>query len=283
MTVRDLGYRPYQGERLPASQNTRVMLRHALRRAWGSWLVKIALFLSWVPPVVAIAGIGIRFYIKSQAGDQVPPLDAPTYVHGLYIWQLWLFISLITLGAGASAIAEDLNFKAFQFYFAKPVTPVQYLISRIGAVSILSFSILVVPGTLLLIAISGTIEPELRLESVALILPAVLHAAVISVVLAIASVTVSSFSKSRAFTMSGWILVFLVPHVLASIVFEVSDWPWLRLISLPALLEIVGDAVFKIEPSSDLRWFHALPILVAVCAGGLTLSHRRLRDAKVIT
>ena len=43
--IRDLGYRPYVGDRLPASNNTKVLLRQSLRRAWASWLVKVAAFL----------------------------------------------------------------------------------------------------------------------------------------------------------------------------------------------------------------------------------------------
>ena len=44
MSVRDLGYRAYEGPRLPASHNTWVMIRHSLRRAWASWLVKLPIF-----------------------------------------------------------------------------------------------------------------------------------------------------------------------------------------------------------------------------------------------
>lgn len=282
MAIRDLGYQPYEGERLPPSHNTQVMLRHGLSRAWGSWLVRIAAFLCWVPLVVSLALVGFQFYAANQ-GIPVEDFDAGGFVHGLYKWQLWAFVTLVTLGAGSGAIAEDFTFKAFQFYFAKPVTVTQYLAGRISAVGIWCFLLTFVPAAMLILALVGTGPEEQLLERLGLLLPALMHSALIAAVCAIASVAVSAMSKSRALTMSAWILVFFVPHVLAFIVFLVGDWPWLELISIPALLSHVGDALFRIPPESDLRWFHALPILGAVCVGGLTYASLRLRSAEVIT
>lgn len=282
MAIRDLGYQPYEGERLPPSHNTQVMLRHGLNRAWGSWLVKIAAFLCWIPFVVALAMAGGRFYFSNQ-GMVMEPLDAGAFVHGLYKWQLWPFVTLVTLGAGSGVIAEDLTFKAFQFYFAKPVTVAQYLGGRIAAVAIWCFGLTFVPGALIIVALVGIGPEELRLERLGLLLPALMHSGLIAAVCSIGSVAVSAMSRSRALTMSAWILLFFVPHVLAFIVSAVGDWPWLELLSIPALLAHVGDALFRIAPANDLRWFHALPVLAGVCFGGLAYASMRLRTAEVIT
>lgn len=289
MTIRDLGYRPYEGVRLPASHNTSVMLRHALSRAWGSWMVKLSAFLGWVPPAIAIAGIGIQWWLTQQATqagvplDEIPPIEGGDSIHSLYLWQLWLFGLMITLGAGASAISEDLAFKAFPFYFAKPVTPPQYLLGRVLAVAIWLFCLLFIPGFLMVLLLVGTAPADARLENLGLILPAFLDAVLIAGVCAAASVGVSAFSSSRALTMSAWILIFVVPWVLGTIVDEVGDWPWLKLASLPALLGVVGDTLFKVAREDDLSWYHALPVLAAMTFGGISLSIRRLRGAEVVT
>ena len=59
MSVRDLGYRAYEGPRLPASHNTWVMIRHSLRRAWASWLVKLPVFFCLGTTVV----LGIYYFV----------------------------------------------------------------------------------------------------------------------------------------------------------------------------------------------------------------------------
>jgi hypothetical protein len=285
MAIRDLGYRAYEGERLPASNNSKVLLRHGLRRAWGSWLVKIAAFTGWIPPIVACAIVGIMFWITQQAppGAEVPEMPAAEAVRDLFSWQIWLFVTMVTIGAGAAAIAEDLQFRAFQFYFSKPVTPPQYLLGRIGAVAFWVF-MMTFPGALLLVLVLvGTAPEELRLERTGLLLPTIFYSAIIAVVTACGSVGLSSLSKSRALTMSAWIILFLVPHALGAIVNAVSGWPYILLLSLPELLNIVGDALFKIEPETTLRWYHAAPVLALVAAGGTALALTRIRNAEVIT
>ncbi len=288
MPIRDLGYRPYEGKRLPPSNNTWVMLRHGLGRAWGSWLVKVSGFLCWVPPLIMGAYIGIHYMANNSMsnnglGGVVEPLDGGDLLHSLYGWQLWLFGLMISLGAGASAISEDFTHRAFQFYFAKPVTPTQYLLGRIMAVAIWVFSILFLPGFLLTLLLVGTATPEMRFESLGLMLPAFLHAVIIATTVSVGSVGISSLSKSRALTMSAWMLLFLVPWVLAAIVNEVGDWPWLKLVSLPALLAVVGDTLFKVTREDALRWYHALPILAGFVALTLQVARARLRGAEVIT
>ena len=282
MPIRDLGYRPYEGERLPPSHNMAVLLRHGLRRAWGSWLVKIAAFFGWVPTVVALALLGIRFYIVSQ-GNEVPDLKGGSFLHTLTLFQLWPFVTMVTLGAGAGVISRDLTHRAFQFYSSKPVTPVQCLVGRTSAVAIWCFSLIWVPSLITVIVLVGTAPAELRLERLGLILPATLDGALIAAVCSTASIGISSLSRSRAFSMSAWLVLLFVPHVLAQIVFAVGDWPWLRLASIPALLSIVGQALYRIEPDSALRWYHALPVLLGVAAGGVSLALNRLRHSQVIS
>lgn len=285
MAVRDLGYRPYEGERLPPSNNTRVMLRHGLSRAWGSWLVKIAAFTGWIPPIVAGAIVGIMFWFTQQAppGSEVPDIQAAGAVRDLFGWQMWLFVTTVTVGAGAAAIAEDLQFKAFQFYFSKPVTPPQYLVGRIGAVAFWVFMLTFPASFLLVLILVGVSPPELRLERMGLLLPALFYSFVMAVVTACGSVGLSSLSKSRALTMSAWIILFLVPHALGAIVNAVSGWPWILLLSIPELLNVVGDALFKVTPETELRWYHAAPVLAAIAVGGAALALHRIRKAEVIT
>ena len=291
MTIRDLGYQPYEGTRLPASNNTWVMLRHGLGRAWGSWLVKTAAFLSWGPFVVGCGIWAFQWWATKELQAAAPPgaqlpVEMPepsAFMHTIYNWYLWVFGLMITLGAGAGAISEDLAHKNFQFYFAKPVTPPQYLMGRILAVAIWMFCITFVPGLCMVLAMVGMPEDDgSRLSNLGFFLPALLQSVLIAGVTSVAAVGISSLGKSRALTMSAWVLVYIVPWVLATIVHEVGDWAWLKLASLPALLGIVGDALFKVTREDGLEWFHALPILAAVVAGSLYFSIQRLRNAEII-
>lgn len=285
MTIRDLGYKPYEGARVPPSNNTWVLLRQGVARAWGSWLLKIAVFVSLFPPLIACLWLGAaRWFAESQGqSDAVGELGSSTLRY-LFTAETWFVVSLVTLGGGAGAIAEDLTFKAFQFYFSKPVTAVQYLLGRIGAVAFFIFA-LVFGGSLLVVMVAGvTATPEHRVEDFLLILPVLAYSLILAVFMSSASVSVSALGASRALTMSAWGLLFVVPHVIASIVDRIAqgEFPWLFLGSFTGLLGTIADALFKVETESELKWFHAAPVLVILVGLGVYAAHARLVRTEVI-
>lgn len=286
MTIRDLGYKPYEGARLPPSTNTWVMFRQGLARAWASWMVKIAVFLSVFPPLIAcLALVLFRQFMRQVVQQDEETTDAASSaLRQMFRYETWLVISLVTVGAGAATIAEDLTFKAFQFYFSKPVTPAQYLFGRVGANALLLFLLTFVGGLLVVLVASATAPEGQRAADLGLILPTFVYSVVLALFMASGSVAVSALSSSRALTMSAWGLLFVVPHVIASIVDTIThgDFPWLYLASFTGLLSVIADALFKVETDSALRWFHAGPVLFAIAAAGLWAAHERLRNAEVV-
>lgn len=284
MTVRDLGYRAYEGDRLPPSNNTWVMLRHGMKRIWSWWVIIIAIFACGVPAGGALIGAAVElgFFTVSAGPGGPEPLAAASWLRWVLGFQTWVFVTLLTLLSGAGVIAQDFTNKAFQFYFAKPVTPIQYLIGRIGAIA-LSCMTMLAPTLLMWIAFLASAPEDLRTERGGLILPLLLHAALISFSYAACAVGISSISKSRALTISAWMLLLIVPAMIAWIVNGLADWPWLYLASLPELLGTVGDALFKIENESALKWYHAAPFLAGMVGLALWGASERVKRAEVIT
>ncbi len=285
MTIRDLGYKPYEGARLPPSNNVWVMLRQGLSRAWGSWMVKIAIFLAILPPLIACLVVAGWRYFAAQMGHADEAADiGSTALREMFRYETWFVVSLVTLGAGAAAIAEDLTFKAFQFYLAKPVTRLQYLAGRIAAVAIILFAITFLGGLLIVVIATVTATPDQRVADLGLVAPTLAYSIILALFMAPASVAVSSLSPSRALTMSAWALLFVVPHVIASIVDTIShgSFPWLYLTSFTGLLATIADALFKVEGESALRWYHAAPILFGLALLGVYGAHHRLERVEVI-
>lgn len=286
MTIRDLGYRPYEGPRNPPSHNAWVMLRQGLLRAWGSWMVKVAVFLCWIPPLIAAAVVAVvRMFTREMTGDaeaeDMQAFFASQVLRWLFFFQTYGFVSLVSAGAGASAIAEDFTFKAFQFYLAKPVTVVHYLAGRVLAVAFFVFLVSFPPALLVGLVLVGTAPPDQMLEDLGLLLPSLVHSLLLSFIVAATAVAISSLSKSRALTTSAWVFVFLVPAGVAFVVEQLAEWPWLYLVSITGLLGVVADALFKAQTESPLTWYHALPILIALLVGSGVLAMHRLRRAEV--
>jgi hypothetical protein len=295
MTIRDLGYRAYEGELRPASHNTWVLVRHGLARIWASWINKAVLFTSLFP----VLGFALLALVRtSQFGRELPDIppgaenspgawflgSAGEWLRTLTGIQFWFFVTVITLRSGAGVIAEDLTHKSYQFYFAKPVTPAQYLVGRVGALAIAVFGTLFVPCLLLSWVLAALGPQDDVFATLGLALPAMLDAAIIALSVSALSIAVSALSRSRALTMMAWGAFVFVPTVLAMLVEGIADAEWLWVGSLAGLVWVVGDAIYKVPGDfSELRWFHAAPVLALLVVGAGYLALRRIRKAEVIT
>ncbi|HEY8428243.1 MAG TPA: hypothetical protein VIL20_07705, partial [Sandaracinaceae bacterium] len=222
MTVRDLGYRAYEGQLLPASHNTWVLLRYGLWRIWGSWINKAVVFCAGLP-LMALAILAFaRFRLIGREMPDLPANadaisrwflspDAADWVRSLTGIQFWFFVTVLTLRSGANVIAEDFTNKAYQFYFAKPVTPVQYLVGRAAALALFVFAVVFVPALLLIVVLAGLGPEDQVLERLGLALAALLDGAIVAASCSLLAVAVSALSKSRALTMMAWGGILFVP------------------------------------------------------------------------
>src|SRR5690606_38749380 len=137
---------------------------------------------------------------------------------------------------------------------------------------------------LIVAALAGTASEDHLGENIGLLLPTFLFSLIASVAVSTLSIAMSALSRSRALTMSAWMMVFFVPHVLALLVDNIADWPWLYLGSIPGLLSVLRDALFKVTAEeSKLEWFYAAPMLAALVGSGIYYAMHRLRSAEVIT
>lgn len=265
-----------------------MLFRHSARRAWSSWFVKVAVIFGWIPPALALVIFGFQFAMTKAAAAQnaalaqgiEEKLNPAELLRTTYDWQFWMFLTLITLGSGATAIARDFEFSAFRFYLAKPVEPWQYLVARVLGVAAWCFAITWLPALLFCVGASAIAS---RPEHLGLALPATLYAAILSTSLALASVAISATSRSRGLTMSLWVVVLVVPHTLAGILARASETHWADLMSLPALLGRVGDALFRLENTEGLEIVYAAPALAIILAFLGAFAWRRVENAEVIT
>jgi hypothetical protein len=293
MALRDLGYKSYEGTRLPPSSNFWVIFRHGMRRGMRSWLVWVAVFFFWLPPLLALIIDSIVGQVRGQ------PTTSGEYLKLCIDTSFWLLIAFVSTGTGATLIAHDRLHRSFQFYFAKPVTPLQYLAGRATAVALWNFLILFVPAFLVnLLQLAGTgmggmmggpsvdaITDSRTWEVAGLVLPSFAYALLISVVVSAVSIGISAISKSRGLTSTTWLTILLLPTLLAMMVAQVGDWPWLWLTSIWGLCDVIGDGLFKINLESDggLEWYYALPVIVLASAGAIYGAYQRVRRAEVIT
>src|SRR5690606_6099660 len=137
-----------------------VLTRYGIARIWGSWINRLAVF-GTVLPVLVLCALAL-FRVALLDGRELPPVspeeagDVPWMAASPAVWlrtltgiQFWFVVTVVTLRSGAGVIAEDFTNRAYQFYFSKPVTPLQYIVGRAAALAIFLFALVSIPTALL--------------------------------------------------------------------------------------------------------------------------------------
>lgn len=276
MTLRDLGYRPYDGPRLPPSNSTWVMFRYGLSRALSPLGVKILLGLTIFPGLIFALG---AFFAARFSPEN---FELEELIKWSFWVQTWFFVGLAGLLAGASAISEDLQARAFPIFFAKPLTPIQYLLGRVLAVAALLFFLALLPSFIFVVVFAGTAPAELRVDSIGFLLPVIAHSLVVATAVACTSVGLSATTRNRAITVSLFIVLWFVPAIVAKVVHVATGQAWLNLMSIPNLLGIVGDALLQKPDDDALPWYWAMLALLGYSLGGLAFAKTQLDRAEVV-
>ena len=277
MAIRELGYRPFEGTRRPPSRNLFVLLRRFLVDGWRAWPVKVALLLCWAPALIVIVLTVLHYLATQEIGsfDNVEGLKPSRWLHTLVIWELWIFVGMVTVGAGATAIGRDLNEGALTYFFSKPVTPNDYVIARMLAVMVWCLVVMWLPALAANAAMIGLAPEGMMFSRVALLLPTTIICILVSAVCAVLSVSMSSLSSKPTVGVSAWAVLFVVPAILANIVSGSIQQTWSMFASIPSLLESCSQAMFGLN--TDINPWIAGILLFALCSAAFTWTVIRVK------
>jgi len=279
-SVRDQGFRPYTGVRLPAANNTWVLWRHGLSRALKSWIVRIAIVASVGPLLIALVAFAFMGWVATQNPGQVQPPDLVRFVRDLLRAELWLSGAAIGFGAGATAISDDAARHALPFFFAKPVSAGQYWLGRAGAIFTLVALTLLLP-VLVFVPLAIALDQNLPKSAALVLFPAALGALICAAAVSTLAIGISALSESRALTTSLFASLWLLPHVLAALASVFADGSWPFLISVPAQLTFVLESLLhKSEEPDGPTALHALPLLLGLCVLCFRTALTRLERAR---
>jgi hypothetical protein len=148
--VYDRGYRPYEGPRGLRGAATFALYKASIRRALGlrrSWRQKVAPFvLLAVVTVPAIVNVGIGYVTRNRIGAD--RLEIITYRNYVGVSSaLLLFVALVA----PDVICPDRRQKVLPLMFARPLTGVDYVIAKVGAIGTILFAFSYLPQVVLFI------------------------------------------------------------------------------------------------------------------------------------
>ncbi|MBM4371678.1 MAG: hypothetical protein FJ098_08495 [Deltaproteobacteria bacterium] len=271
------GYRQYQGPLLPGGTRFLVLAAAELARLLRLRSVRWLLVLGGIPLVVVVAAAVGKGVVEAAAGALPLSLDL---MDRLFAAERF-FLALLAAAAGAGLIAEDRGGNALVLYLSRPLTPSRYLAAKGLALAGILALVYLAPA-LSLALVSELLSP--RADWLACLLRAARATAVAGLHVGAASALVlllSSLATRARYAGLGWIALFFFSDALASgLAHGAGDLPWLRLLSLPDLLEDSGAWILGIggRPAAAA----VLAALAVVAALALWIRMRRLQAAAVV-
>jgi ABC-2 type transport system permease protein len=267
--VYDRGYRPYDGPRGRRGAATMALYKASMRRALGlrrTWRQKVAPFvLLGVVTIPAIVNVGIGYVTRDQLTDRIEIITYRDYV-GVSS-ALLLFVALVA----PDVMCPDRRQHVLPLMFARPLTGIDYVAAKVGAIATILFAFSFVPQVILFVGnmlvsdsaldyLTGHLDVLWQVPVSVLLLAA--YYAVIGVALA-------SLTDRRIVAGAAVIGLFLVTSISSAVIvgedYEYGGGSIAALLNVLALPLHLRDVVFlgHLDPESPLNGVSAGGLLAA--------------------
>jgi ABC-2 type transport system permease protein len=281
MPIHDQGYRRYGGQKARGGTGWMVITRAGLRTFLAKRTFLGLLLLAWAPFFID----AVRIYLATtvQQANALIAVTADTYRSFLDNGFHHLCVFLIAVYAGAGLIANDRRANALQIYLSKPLSRWEYVCGKLAI--LMAFLLLVtwVPAiALLIVQVLFAGNFSFFLANLYLF-PAITVFSFIEVIMVAASMlALSSLSNSSRYVSILYAaLIFFTPALFGVLRF-VTGRSAMSLMSFPANLRQVGNAIFRLPLPYDTPWSLSLLMIVGLIAGSGLILERRVRGVEVV-
>jgi hypothetical protein len=285
--IHDLGYKRYVGTRRPQSTRWRVILKNVLATSWrGWWRMKIWM----IGAVLTTVGIGIPMYLLRH--DVFRELErkgmvlswADALVPISFAFYTWVgFILATSIAAGH--VARDLRASAFEFYFSRPVRPIDYIAGKVGGVTVIMlFAVAAGPLLLSLFRVGLSDDVDEVMATLALVPRTALVGLLAAMAYAVVPLAMSALAPRPRITVALWVGYYFIFNV---IVFGLSHKLHMPALDALGRRSAVGGLIFGLYDARPLDSGQVLPsvgasaiALIGYIALGILVLHWRLRSAE---
>jgi ABC-2 type transport system permease protein len=264
--VYDRGYRPYEGPRGRRGAATFALYKASMRRALGirrSWRQKVAPFvLLGIATIPAIVNVGIGYVTRNELfQDRIELITYRQYV-GVSS-TLLLFVALVA----PDVMCPDRRQHVLPLMFARPLTGIDYVVAKVGAIATILFAFSFIPQVVLFVGNMLVSDSALEYftDHLDILWKVPLAVALLAVYYAAIGVAIASLTDRRIVAGAAVIGLFLVTSISSGIIvgdFEIDGGSIGALLNVLVLPLYLRDLVFLGHIDSDSP-------LTGVANGGL--------------
>ena len=243
MPISELGYRHWEGTRVPPARRWLAITRSHIKIAYrGSRLLRRFLIVAWMPllyfaPVFFAVGYLANPENSLEEGGLLTAIGQGIFPEGFLeilrdnpatilpaIWAVafYLFLTVVQSFLAMIAVAivapplisRDVRSKAFLLYLSKPISVWEYLLGKLGVAVFFLFVITLFPA-LLLYLISVALSPNVGtiVATVPILFRVMLTGLVIGVPIALVALLISSLTKENRVATFGWMALWIFGEI----------------------------------------------------------------------
>jgi hypothetical protein len=290
--IYDRGYRPYDGPRGRRGAATFALYKASMRRALGirrSWRQKVAPFiLLGVVTIPAIVNVGIGYVTREELFQN--RIDIITYRDYVGVSSaLLLFVALVA----PDVVCPDRRQHVLPLMFARPITGIDYVVAKVGAIATILFAFSFLPQVVLFVGNMLVSDSALDYFTghLDVLWKVPVAVAILAIYYAVIGVALASLTNRRIVAGATVIGLFLITSISSGIIvgdnFQFGGGSPGALINVLALPLYLRDLVFlgHIDFQSPLNGvdrggLFAIVIYVAVLVIGAFVLLRRYREVE---
>lgn len=271
--VYDRGYQHYTGPRLGRAHAFRALTGYSMKRALGAkkrWTAKVVPVILYVAvALLVIIPLGIQAFIDS----------AEILQYWDYFSVAWLILGVFVATIAPEMLCGDRREKTLILYFSRPITRLDYLLSKLLATALLTLTITLVPLAIFWLGRQLLEDSPVRAmgDNIGDLGKIVVVSVIVSAYLGALGLAISSFTGRKAIAVGVIVVAFIFFNILAGVLQEVfgtdDQKGWFGLLS-PA--RTISEFVFGIwdqrnndgafgNPLDTWVYGAAMVIVVLIC------------------
>jgi ABC-2 type transport system permease protein len=269
----------YGGTRAALGRGWAVITRNGVKSLISKRAFLGLMLFAWSPFVVR----AVQIYVAANFAQAASILGVKAETFREFLEQQNVFVFFVTIYVGAGLIANDRRANALQVYLSKPLTRAEYVAGKLAILFLFLTAVTWAPAISLLIVQIMFAGSFTFLRENIFLLPAITLFSLLQVLLAsMTMLALSSLSKSSRFVGIMYAGLMFFTAALFNAIRGITGSSSLAWLSPSAVLEQIGDVIFRLQPRYELPAVAAVAVIVGLIVLSGVILERRVRGVEVV-
>jgi ABC-2 type transport system permease protein len=243
MPIFDQGYQHWSGQLSSHTWRWLAITRRGVRTALQGRLVRIAMFVGWIPALVLAFVVSLWGLVERQSElvESIKPLlttmlGRPILAgprdYRVEIWtlcfhyflslELWFSMILVLL-VGPNLISQDLRYNALPLYFSRPLRRTDYFLGKLGIIVALLSAVIILPSVAAyVLGLLFSLDITIIRDTSRILLASIIYGLVIAVSAGTLMLALSSLSRNSRYVALFWMGIWILSSTVSWVLMKVE-------------------------------------------------------------